>query len=119
MQMIPELSSLKLDVPRIWSRLGIGDLSFKNSIKSDPLGKITSATFSNITAVLTGYNSKDILKPMLPKQPGIDRLLIIIDDYEALQEMFGRFLMNHFLPLLRDATFETTVIILGRDTESG
>ena len=44
----------------------------------------------------------------------IDRLLLVIDDYEKLQESLGEFLVSHFLPALRNVPFESVVVLIGR-----
>jgi len=61
------------------------------------------------------YRLSDIPKPMPSKVAGLDRLLLIIDDYESLQETLNSFLVGNLVPLLAQAKFETLILILGRD----
>ena len=51
------------------------------------------------------------------KVMGKDRLFLFVDDYESIQNDFGRhFLLRHFLrKLVQEAPFQTTVLISGRD----
>lgn len=48
-------------------------------------------------------------------EAGIDRLLLVIDDYEFLQWALGEFLVAQLLNMLRRAKFESVFVILGRD----
>ncbi len=43
------------------------------------------------------------------------RLLLVIDDYEGLSEILGRTIVAELLPRLREASFETLLVIIGRD----
>jgi hypothetical protein len=52
--------------------------------------------------------------PPLPRER-LDRLLLVIDDYESLAETLTPFLGDHFVPKLARAGFETLLVVLGRD----
>jgi hypothetical protein len=43
------------------------------------------------------------------------RLLLLLDDYESLEPVLGTFLLDELMPRLRDAAFETTLLVVGRD----
>jgi hypothetical protein len=64
---------------------------------------------------LSGYRRQDVLKPRHGKVPGIDRLLLVIDDYEALSNHLRELLVCSLLPSLRSASFPSVVVIPGRD----
>lgn len=70
---------------------------------------------SDLSAILKKYRPADRKKAMHSKMAGIDRLLLIFDDYEKLQETLGEFLAVHLLRSLRSANFKSTVILLVRD----
>ncbi len=70
---------------------------------------------SDLSAILKRYRPADRRKATHSKVPGIDRLLLIFDDYEKLQETLSEFLAVHLLRSLRSANFESTVILLVRD----
>jgi hypothetical protein len=70
---------------------------------------------SDLSAILKHYRPTDKGRAMHSKVQGIDRLLLILDDYEKLQESLDEFLVGHLLPALRSANFESTVILLVRD----
>jgi hypothetical protein len=68
-----------------------------------------------LSAILNKYREEDQIKVTHSKIKGIKRLLLILDDYEMLQEPLGEFLVGHLLPALRSANFQSLVLILGRD----
>ena len=43
------------------------------------------------------------------------RFMLVLDDYESLEPVLGTFLLDELLPRLRDAAFETTLLVVGRD----
>jgi hypothetical protein len=49
------------------------------------------------------------------ESPAHNRLLIVLDDYEGLSTVLGRILVSELVPRLRDATFETLLVVIGRD----
>lgn len=113
---IPTLVSLREDSARFWERMGLGgSTALRNAIKENALRPIADALVSDLSAILSGYRGQDKKKPTHSKVVGIDRLLLIVDDYEMLQETLGEFLVGHLLPLLRSAEFQSSVIIVGRD----
>jgi hypothetical protein len=113
---IPKLDSLKAETAWFWEKLGIGgSTALRNAIKNNACSPLADALVSDLSAILQGYKAKDVLMPKHKKLEGIDRLLLVIDDYETVQGSAGEFLVSHFLPALRNANFETTAIIMGRD----
>lgn len=113
---IPKLTSLLGEMPGWWERLGLGGTTaLKNSIRENACRPLSDALFSDLSAILAGYPGKDLFKTSHSKIEGIDRFLLIIDDYEKLQAQLSEFLLGYFLPALRNAKFESVVLILGRD----
>lgn len=113
---LPLIKSLQEESPRFWERLGLGDsTALRNSIKKNACAALSRAFISDLVAILSGYQKKDTFKATHPKVKGIDRLLLILDDYEKLQDSIGVFLVGHLLSHLSSAEFESVVIILGRD----
>lgn len=113
---LPLMKSLREESPRFWERLGVGgSTALRNSIKMNACAALSRAFLSDLSAILSGYQTKDALKATQPKIEGIDRLLLILDDYEKLQNSIGVFLASHLLSGLNSAKFESVVIILGRD----
>ena len=97
-----------------WEWVGVGgSIGLRNSVKENALRPITAALVRDLSAIL--YRSEEAWTLTHNKINGIDRLLLVIDDYEILQESLGEFLVRHLLPALRAASFQSTVIILWRD----
>jgi hypothetical protein len=109
--------SLREEAPWFWERLGLLDRStaLRNAIKENACRPLADALHSDLSAILAGYRSKDQFEATHSKIEGIDRLLLILDDYEMLQKPLGEFLVGYLLPALRSANFESVVMILGRD----
>jgi hypothetical protein len=115
--MVPLMVSLREEAPWFWERLGLLDRStaLRNAIKENACRPLADALHSDLSAILAGYRSKDQFEATHSKIEGIDRLLLILDDYEMLQKPLGEFLVGYLLPALRSANFESVVMILGRD----
>ncbi len=112
----PLMASLREEAPWFWERLGLGgSTALRNAIKENACRPLADALHSDLSAILAGYRGKDLFKAAHSKIKGIDRLLLILDDYEMLQEPLGEFLVGHLLPALRSANFQSVVMVLGRD----
>lgn len=113
---VPLMSSLREEVAGVFERLGFGgSTALRNSIKENACRPLADALVSDLSAILKKYRTGDLSKASHSKVEGIDRLLLILDDYEMLQEPIGEFLIGHLLPALRSVNFQSVVIILGRD----
>lgn len=113
---IPKLIALQAERPSLLGRLGLGsDWALRNAIRENPAYALADALMADLSAILSGYRRSEWFKPAHRKLDGIERLLIVIDDYEFTHEAIGGFLVRELLPMLRAARFETVAIILGRD----
>lgn len=84
----------------------------------DATGATCEAFVADLTDLLVGWEKKKIenlLKLLPPKAPNVDRLLLVLDDYESLPERTRAAFIHDLLPKLANATFDTTVIVIGRD----
>jgi hypothetical protein len=79
--------------------------SLRNSVRQNAIKAVADALLADLKRLLTGASKKD----------GIDRLLLVVDDYEFLMKPLGDFLVRFLLPGLRDADFPSTVFLIGRD----
>lgn len=93
-------------------RLG---MSLESRVKRDLYGVTANALVSDLSAALAGESSKNPFKGTRPPIPNLDRLLLVIDDYEALAATLGDFLISSLVPRLAEARFATVIIIAGRD----
>jgi hypothetical protein len=114
--LIPIRESLREETLGFFERLGLGkETALRNTIKGNACRPFADALLSDLSAILVGYRAEDWYKPSRSKIEGIDRLLLILDDYEKLQASIGEFVVSYLLPALKSARFESVVIILGRD----
>ncbi|HVJ82555.1 MAG TPA: hypothetical protein VNC50_15910 [Planctomycetia bacterium] len=79
--------------------------SLRNAVKENALKACADALLQDLAKLLTGRTKVD----------GIERLLLVIDDYEFLMRYIGDWLVAYLLPGLRDANFQSIVTIVGRD----
>jgi hypothetical protein len=104
------------EIPGFLEKLGLRKgVAFRNSIRRNPLDVLAEALVSDLSALLSGYQRKDRFKPSKAKINGVDRLLLIVDDYEALYPIAGEFLVKHLVARLKSCDFESVLVILGRD----
>ena len=93
-------------------RLG---MNLESRLKRDLYGVTADAFVSDLSAALSGESSKNLFNGARMPIPGLDRLLLVIDDYEALKVTLSDFLIGSLIPRLAEARFATMLIIAGRD----
>jgi|GEM_PF-1557095 len=103
------------EVPGVLDKLGLGKVALRNAVRSNPLNALAEAFVTDMTALLAGYERKNVLRPSQARVPGLERLLLVVDDYESLVTNFGEFLVNYLVPRLKQCRFETVLLIIGRD----
>lgn len=84
----------------------------------DATGTVCDAFVADLTDMLVGWEKRKIenlLKLLPPKASAVDRLLLVIDDYESLPEQTRAAFIHELLPKLAAAGFDSTVIVIGRD----
>jgi len=87
------------------------------ALRHSPFEAVADAYVSDLSAMLAGYQKRDRFRRFThPPIDGLNRLLLIIDDYEAVGRVIGKFLTESLLPRLKNAPFSVLVIILGRDS---
>ncbi len=90
-------------------------LTKQNRVKRDLFNFTADAFCGDVTSSLVGYRKKDLFKLTHPRLPGLGRLLLVLDDFEATAPVLGDFLVSALLPRLAAARFPTLVIIACRD----
>ena len=93
-------------------RLG---MNLESRLKRNLYGVTADAFVSDLSAALSGESSKNSFKGARLPILGLDRLLLVIDDYEALDATLSDFLISSLIPRLAEARFATMLIIAGRD----
>jgi hypothetical protein len=94
------------------NRLG---MSLASRLKRDLYGVAADAIVSDLSVVLPGRSSKESFKKAQLPIRGLDRLLPVVDDYEAIAATLSDFLISSLIPLLAEARFATMLIVAGRD----
>ncbi len=87
----------------------------RNRLRAAPETAIADGLVADLSAVLSGWRAKDAATPMPSKVPRLDRLLLVIDDFESLADTLNPFLGESLVPMLARAGFESLVVVLGRD----
>lgn len=87
----------------------------RNRVKRE-LHALTAAELRvDLSAAIVGYEKRDTGKITQAKIPGVERLLVVLDDYEVLGPVLGDFLIGALVPALAAAPFKTVLVVLGRD----
>lgn len=91
------------------------DVRLRNDLRKDLAETLVAAVVSDLEAGLV----KGIFgnRPMEKR----NRLLLIIDDYERTKDVLADALLRSMVPALKNADFETLMIVIGRDrlTDTG
>ena len=87
----------------------------RNRLRLGLEATLADGLVADLAAILSVYRRQDSGKPMPSKVPGLDRLLLLLDDYESLDVAMTTFLADHLVPRLARASFETVLVVLGRD----
>lgn len=106
------------DLERIWKTIrSAGALQagrwdrlvrpLKNDVRRAPMRTLVRALVSDLERMLDPGFAREAT--------AYRRLLVVLDDYEGLSGILGRTLVGEIVPQLRDATFETLLVIVGRD----
>ena len=89
--------------------------TLRGRVKSDLYNVTADALLTDLSAALGGSPARDMLRFTHPPIPGVERLLLIIDDFEALAPTLEEFFVGALVPQLAEAAFPVTMVLLGRD----
>jgi hypothetical protein len=89
--------------------------ALQDRVKRDFHGALADAVRADLSAALASYEAGDAATPRAERIPRTDRLLVVLDDYEALSPVLDDFVRGALVPRLADAPFKTVLIILCRD----
>jgi hypothetical protein len=90
-------------------------MTYKSRVRTDLYNITADAMITDLSAALSGYQKKDWWRLTHRPIAGLDRLLLVIDDFEALAPTLEDFLVGALIPKLAEAPFPTLLIILCRD----
>jgi hypothetical protein len=87
----------------------------RNRVKSDLYRLLAEELRGDLSAAIGGYEGRDRARLTQGSIRGARRLVLVIDDYEAVGELLGDFLVGALVPELALAPFDTVLVIVGRD----
>jgi len=87
----------------------------RDRVKRDLYAFTAAELRTDLSAALSGWERRDLARLTQAPIPGLHRLLLVIDDYEAVGALLGDFLVGALVPELAAAPFQTVLLILGRD----
>lgn len=91
-------------------------LSIKQAVKTDLYNVAATALVEDLAQALAPASPAYDLRRFFKNQiPGAYKLLLIVDDFEALAPVLGDFLVGALIPKLGAADFPTRMLIIGRD----
>lgn len=109
-----EIKALSAGTIRFWEKLGLGSASsLRESVKRDPEEALASALVADLKAIILGKHEGK-LQPGHGKIRQLERLLFVVEDYEALQEQLGGFLIPKLLNKLKSSEIQATLVFLTR-----
>lgn len=89
--------------------------NLQDRVKLDLFNVTADALLSDLTSAIIGDKRWGPLKPTKRSIEGVSRLLIVLDDYEALAPVLGDFLVESLVPRLANTPFPTLLIVACRD----
>ena len=89
--------------------------SLSSRLRRDLYGVTANAIVGDLNVALAGWVPEGSSSRPLRPIPGFDRLLLVVDDYEAVGPTLSDFLISSLIPRLAEAHFATMVVVAGRD----
>ncbi|MBU4557202.1 MAG: hypothetical protein KJ747_10070 [Actinobacteria bacterium] len=90
-------------------------ITYRERLRTDLYGLSSDEWVADLCAILNRPQRKDRYRLFESPIEGLDRLLLVIDDFEILGKTIADFVTSALIPALEHANFHSTVIILGRD----
>lgn len=93
----------------------IAGITYRERLKTDLYRLASDEWVADLCAILNRYRRTDRYKLTHSPIKGLDRLLLVIDDFEILGKTIIEFVTTALIPALEGANFHTTLIFVGRD----
>lgn len=87
----------------------------RNRVKRDLYAFTAAEIRADLSAALAGYEGRDFSRLTQSPIPGLRRLILVLDDYEAIGGLLDDFLVGSLVPELAAAPFQTILVVVGRD----
>jgi|ERR1051325_3032200 hypothetical protein len=84
-------------------------------VAHDPYNSIADAYRGDLQSALVRYRSKDRSAALPGRLRGVNRFLLIVDDFETTGEAFGEFLVESLLRSLQHSPLPVLAVFIGRD----
>lgn len=111
---VEELNALSSGGVSFWEKLASAfRSSLKEAAKQDPEEVLASALVADLESIILGEQSGKLV-PGHGKVKRLERLLVVIEDYEALYKQLGGFLLPKFIEKLVSSEMDSTLVILSR-----
>ncbi|WP_295929828.1 hypothetical protein [uncultured Xanthomonas sp.] len=109
-----EIKALSAGSIHFWEKLGLGSASsLREAVKQDPEEVLASALVADLKAILVGKHEGK-LQPGHGKIRQLERLLFVVEDYEALHKQLGSLLIPKILNKLKSSEIDSTLVVLTR-----
>lgn len=89
--------------------------TYRARVKNDLYNVTADALVANLSAALRRSPAREVLGLGRAPVPGASRVLLVLDDFEALAPTLEEFLVGALIPQLAEASFPVTMVLLGRD----
>jgi hypothetical protein len=109
LEALSELRALKS------SRGFFGRKHARQMVAHDPYNSVADAYRGDVENAIVKYRKKDRMYALPGKLKGVNRFLLVVDDFETVGEAIGDFLVESLLRRLQDAPFPVLTVFLGRD----
>jgi hypothetical protein len=93
----------------------ITGITYRERLKTDLYRLAADEWIADLCAILNRYRKIDKYKLTHSPISGLDRLLLVIDDFEILGKTIIEFVTTALIPALEESNFHTTLIFVGRD----
>lgn len=90
-------------------------ITLRERVGRDLYNVTADALLTDLSALLVGYRKQDWATLTHDPVDGFSRLLLIVDDFEAVAPVLEEFLVGSLVPRLAEAQFQTVMVVLGRD----
>jgi len=110
LETLSELSALKTTS---WGFFG--HKAAREMAAHDPYSSIADAYRGDVQAALVKYRKKERMFALHGNLKGVNRFLLVVDDFETVGEAIGDFLVENLLKHLEDAPFPVLAVFIGRD----
>jgi hypothetical protein len=114
--LLRHLDSLR-GTPFLYTLRTVSGLTLRDQVRRDLYAVTARVLVADLSAALGGNDRWDRIR-FLTQRPigGLNRLVLVIDDFEALAPTLSTFLIAHLVPRLAEARFPTALIVVGRDS---